>query len=402
MEIYEVSQINAYLKDKFDSDPFLGELCVRGELSNYKVYPSGHHYFTMKDAEGALRCVMFRSSASRLRFRPENGMKVLAIGRITVFPRDGAYQMYCVQMTPDGVGDLHVAYEQLKERLLREGLFDQSHKKPLPEFPHRIAVITSSAGAAVHDILRVLGKRYPLSKVLLLPVRVQGVEAPAEIAGAIRYANRWNIADVILTGRGGGSLEDLWAFNDKRVARAIYDSQIPVVSAVGHEPDVTISDFVADVRAATPSNGAELIAPDRVDLMQRLRGYDSRMLTAMEKQLKLARQRLNAVSSRRVLQSPIHYIQDRRMALDYVHRRLSADAQKMLDRKKQQFVRLTAALDAMSPLKVLGRGYAMIRQEEMVIRSVKQLSTGDRVEFRLSDGTARAEITEIEEESSHG
>ena len=402
MEIYEVSQINAYLKDKFDSDPFLGELCVRGELSNYKVYPSGHHYFTMKDAEGALRCVMFRSSASRLRFRPENGMKVLAIGRITVFPRDGAYQMYCVQMTPDGVGDLHVAYEQLKERLLREGLFDRAHKKPLPEFPHRIAVITSSAGAAVHDILRVLGKRYPLSEVLLLPVRVQGVEAPAEIAGAIRYANRWNIADVILTGRGGGSLEDLWAFNDERVARAIYDSRIPVVSAVGHEPDVTISDFVADVRAATPSNGAELIAPDRVDLMQRLRGYDSRMGAAMEKQLKLARQRLNAVSSRRVLQSPIHYIQDRRMALDYVHRRLSADAQKMLDRKKQQFVRLTAALDAMSPLKVLGRGYAMIRQEKTVVRSVKQLSPGDRVEFRLSDGTARAEITEIEEEPSHG
>ena len=402
MEIYEVSQINAYIKDKFDADPFLGSLCVRGELSNYKVYPSGHHYFTMKDAEGALRCVMFRSSASRLRFRPENGMKVLAIGRITVFPRDGAYQMYCEQMTPDGVGDLHVAYEQLKERLLREGLFERSHKKPLPEFPHRIAVITSSAGAAVHDILRILGKRYPLSKVLLLPVRVQGVEAPAEIAGAIRYANRWKIADVILTGRGGGSLEDLWAFNDERVARAIYDSEIPVVSAVGHEPDVTISDFVADVRAATPSNGAELIAPDRLDLMQRLRGYDNRMASAMEKQLKLARQRLTAAAGRRVLQSPMHYIQDRRMALDYVHRRLSADARQILDRKKQRFVRLTAALDAMSPLKVLGRGYALVRRGETVVRSASQLAPGDRVELRLADGTAQAEITEIKEEHSHG
>ena len=402
MEIYEVSQINAYIKDKFDADPFLGSLCVRGELSNYKVYPSGHHYFTMKDAEGALRCVMFRSSASRLRFRPENGMKVLAVGRITVFPRDGAYQMYCEQMTPDGVGDLHVAYEQLKERLLREGLFERSHKKPLPEFPHRIAVITSSAGAAVHDILRILGKRYPLSKVLLLPVRVQGVEAPAEIAGAIRYANRWKIADVILTGRGGGSLEDLWAFNDERVARAIYDSEIPVVSAVGHEPDVTISDFVADVRAATPSNGAELIAPDRLDLMQRLRGYDSRMAAAMEKQLKLARQRLAAAAGRRVLQSPMHYIQDRRMALDYVHRRLSAAARQTLDRKKQRFVRLTAALDAMSPLKVLGRGYALVRKGETVVRSAAQLAPGDRVELRLADGTARAEITEIKEEQSHG
>lgn len=256
--IYEVSQINAYLKDRFDSDPFLNAICVRGELSNYKVYPSGHHYFTMKDPEGALRCVMFRGSAIRLRFRPENGMKVLAVGRITVYPRDGAYQMYCESLTPDGVGDLHVAYEQLKRRLQDEGLFDQSNKKPLPEFPHRIAIITSSAGAAIHDMLRILGKRYPLSKVILLPVRVQGEEAPAEIAGAIRYANRFRVADVILTGRGGGSMEDLWAFNDERVARAIFESELPVVSAVGHEPDVTISDFVADVRAATPSNGAEL------------------------------------------------------------------------------------------------------------------------------------------------
>ena len=283
--IFEVSQINAYLKDKFDSDPFLGEVCVRGELSNYKVYPSGHHYFTLKDAEGALRCVMFRSSAYRIRFRPENGMKVIAVGRITIFPRDGAYQLYCAGLTPDGVGDLHVAYEQLKSKLLAEGLFDRAHKKPLPEFPHRIAVVTSSAGAAVHDILRVLGKRYPLSKVIILPVRVQGEEAPAEIVAAIRYANQYQLADVILTGRGGGSMEDLWAFNDERVARAIYDSAIPVVSAVGHEPDVTIADFVADVRAATPSNGAELIAPDKLDLQQRLRGYETApawVLAAME------------------------------------------------------------------------------------------------------------------------
>ena len=261
--IFAVSEVNEYIKNMLDTDERLNALFIRGELSNYKVYPSGHHYFTLKDETGALRCVMFRSSAVRLRFRPENGMKVIAFGRITVFPRDGAYQLYCADLTPDGVGDLHVAFEQLKAKLLEEGLFAREHKKPLPPFPHRIAIITSGAGAAIMDMLRILGKRYPLSKVLILPVRVQGAEAPAEIAGAIRYANRWKIADVIITGRGGGSIEDLWAFNDERVARAIYASEIPVVSAVGHEPDVTISDFVADVRAATPSNGAELVAPDK-------------------------------------------------------------------------------------------------------------------------------------------
>lgn len=219
--IYAVSQVNEYIKSMLDCDELLSEIFIRGELSNYKVYPSGHHYFTLKDEAGALRSVMFRSSAVRLRFRPENGMKVIAFGRITVFPRDGAYQLYCGDLTPDGVGDLHVAFEQLKAKLLQEGLFSREHKKPLPAFPHRIAIITSGAGAAIMDMLRILGKRYPLSKVMILPVRVQGAEAPAEIAGAIRYANKYRLADVIITGRGGGSMEDLWAFNDERVARAI-------------------------------------------------------------------------------------------------------------------------------------------------------------------------------------
>ena len=400
--IYEVSQINTYLKDKFDSDPFLGGLCVRGELSNYKVYPSGHHYFTMKDAEGALRCVMFRGSAMRLRFRPQNGMKVLAVGRITVYPRDGAYQMYCESMTPDGVGDLHVAYEQLKAKLQEEGLFDLHHKQPLPQFPHRIAVITSSAGAAIHDILRILGKRYPLSKVILLPVRVQGVEAPPEIVGAIRYVNRWKLADVILTGRGGGSIEDLWAFNDERVARAIYDSEIPVVSAVGHEPDVTIADFVADVRAATPSNGAELIAPDREDLRQRLQSCESRMTAALEKQLKLSRQRLDALAGRRVLQSPKNYIEDRRVTLDRVQEQLTAAARHCFDRKRQRFIRLTASLDAMSPLKVLSRGYSVVRSDTRLVKSVHDVAAGDKLRISLADGTVNAAVTGIQEEENNG
>ncbi len=400
--IYEVSQINTYLKDKFDSDPFLGGLCVRGELSNYKVYPSGHHYFTMKDAEGALRCVMFRGSAMRLRFRPQNGMKVLAVGRITVYPRDGAYQMYCESMTPDGVGDLHVAYEQLKAKLQEEGLFDLHHKQPLSQFPHRIAVVTSSAGAAIHDILRILGKRYPLSKVILLPVRVQGVEAPPEIVGAIRYVNRWKLADVILTGRGGGSIEDLWAFNDERVARAIYDSEIPVVSAVGHEPDVTIADFVADVRAATPSNGAELIAPDQEDLRQRLQSCESRMAAALEKQLKLSRQRLDALAGRRVLQSPKNYIEDRRVTLDRVQEQLTAAARHCFDRKRQRFIRLTASLDAMSPLKVLSRGYSVVRSGTRLVKSVHDVTAGDALRISLADGTVNAAVTGIQEEENNG
>ena len=278
---FTVTELNAHIKQLLDADMLLGNVCVTGELSNYKVYPSGHHYFTLKDAESSLRCVMFRSSAQSLRFRPASGMSVAAVGRIAVYPRDGAYQLYCTRLIPGGVGDLYAAYEQLKEQLQKEGLFDRTHKKPLPQFPQRIAVITSPAGAAVRDIIRVLGKRWPASEVVLLPVRVQGAEAPAEIAGAIRYANRYHVGDLIITGRGGGSIEDLWAFNDERVARAIYDSDIPVISAVGHEPDVTISDFVADLRAATPSNAAELAVPNAEDLREMLRSYDIRMTQAM-------------------------------------------------------------------------------------------------------------------------
>ena len=251
-KVYEVSELNQYIKNILESVPQLDNLLIRGELSNYKIYPSGHHYFTLKDAQGTLRCVMFKGSAMKLKFRPENGIKVIAAGRISVFPRDGTYQLYCTSLSADGVGDLYVAFEQLKEKLYAEGLFDPAHKKPLPLYPQRIAIVTSGAGAAVHDMIRILRRRYPLAKVLLLPVRVQGVEAPPEIVGAIRYANRWKLADVLITGRGGGSIEDLWAFNDERVARAIYESEIPVISAVGHEPDVTISDFVADRRAVCP------------------------------------------------------------------------------------------------------------------------------------------------------
>ena len=275
--VFTVTEVNNLVKLLLDNEPMLQNVCVRGELSNYKMYPSGHHYFTLKDPEGAIRCVMFKGSAMKLRFRPENGMKVVVTGRVTVFPRDGAYQLYCNTMIPEGVGDLAVAFEQLKAKLYAEGLFDPAHKKPLPAYPERIAIVTSSAGAAVHDMIRILRRRYPIAKVILLPVRVQGAEAPPEIAGAIRYADKWRIGDVIITGRGGGSMEDLWAFNDERVARAIYQCETPVISAVGHEPDVTISDFVADARASTPSNAAEIVVPDQAELLRWLRVAGERM-----------------------------------------------------------------------------------------------------------------------------
>jgi len=397
--VFGVSELNGRIKSLLDSDPALGAVYVRGELSNYKVYPSGHHYFTMKDAEGALRCVMFRSSAGKLRFKPENGMKVIAFGRVTVFPRDGAYQLYVSDLTPDGVGDLYAAFEQLKEKLLAEGLFEKRFKKELPRFPEKIAVITSSAGAAVRDIIRVLGKRYPAAKVLVMPVRVQGVEAPPEIVGAIRYANKYKVADLIITGRGGGSIEDLWAFNDERVARAIFESEIPVISAVGHEPDVTISDFVADLRAATPSNAAELAVPDIAELNESLESYRIRGAQALRRELAILRRRLEELSGKRVMQDPKNYIEDRRMLLDYTHRRMLTAAEKKTASSKQRFVALAASLDAMSPLKVLGRGYAIARSAESgaVIRSAEDVRTGDRIRLRLREDELLCRVEECSE-----
>ena len=398
-KIFAVSQINQYIKQQLDGDLLLQDLCISGELSNYKIYPSGHHYFTLKDAEGALRAVMFRGSAGRLRFRPENGMKVLATGRITVYPRDGAYQLYCNSLVPDGVGDLYVAFEQLKAKLQADGLFDPAHKKPLPPYPHRIAIITSSAGAAIHDMLRILNRRYPLSKVMLLPVRVQGAEAPAEIAGAIRYANRWHLADVIITGRGGGSMEDLWAFNDERVARMIYASEIPVVSAVGHEPDVTISDFVADRRAATPSNAAEIVAPDQQELRQRLDAMQLRMLQSLQKQLQVDRRQVQLLSQARVLQDPMNYVLERRTRLAQLQKQLASAMRQRLAAERERFAKRAAALDAMSPLKVLGRGYALVKNGQKLVKSTNDAKPGDRLTLQLSDGTLPAIVARLTEEA---
>ena len=399
--IFSVSEANNFIKALLDAVPQLQTIFVRGEISNYKLYPSGHHYFTLKDEGSALKCVMFRGMAGKLRFRPENGMKVIAFGRIGVFPRDGAYQLYCSELSAEGVGDLHVAFEQLKEKLFKEGLFAPEHKKPLPKYPKRIAIITSSAGAAVHDMLRILNARWPMSEVVLLPVRVQGTEAPAEIAGALRYANRYQVGDLIITGRGGGSIEDLWAFNDERVARAIYDSDIPVISAVGHEPDVTISDFVADLRAATPSNAAELAVPNAEDIRETLRGYDIRMAQAMRKQMTQRRAALENLAGRRVLQSPAAYFDLRRVELDYTRSRLTAAGERWLAARRHDFARCAAALDAMSPLKVLARGYAVATGADgAVLRSAVQAQPGDPIRVQLQDGALHCTVNNRED--AHG
>ena len=385
--IFSVSEANQLVKALLDGEPMLQDILVRGELSNYKMYPSGHHYFSLKDPEGALRGVMFRGQASHLRFRPENGMKVIARGRISVFPRDGAYQLYCDALTPEGAGDLAVAFEQLKARLYAEGLFDPAHKKPLPAYPERIAIVTSAAGAAVHDMIRILNRRYPLAKVILLPVRVQGAEAPPEIAGAIRYADKWKIGDVIITGRGGGSMEDLWAFNDERVARAIYACETPVISAVGHEPDVTIADFVADKRASTPSNAAEIAVPDQLELRRALRGAGERIAQSPVQYLEALRQRLAALAEKRVMTDQLAYVQDRRMELVHLQRRLGDLAGMDVARRREKFSALAASLDAMSPLKVLGRGYAMAQSESgQILKSYRDVRTGDRVSVTLGEG----------------
>ncbi len=409
------SQVGQYLKSMMDRDRLLSGLLVRGELSNYKMYPSGHHYFTLKDGEGALRCVMFRGDAQSLRFRPQNGMQVIAAGRVTVFPRDGQYQMYCARLTPEGVGDLALAFEQLKEKLAREGLFDPGHKKEIPAFPRKIALITSPAGAAVRDMIRILGIRWPLSKVYVIPVRVQGAEAPGEIAAAIRWADARRVADLLITGRGGGSMEDLWAFNEEIVARAIYDTQTPIISAVGHEPDVTIADFVADLRASTPSNAAELSTPDQNEIYAALLGDRERLDRAISLRLARCRQVLDRLAGSRPMTEPASYFREKRLLLDYQSSRLahglrnSASGQRerlgklasalprsgamAIRQRRERLNALAASLDALSPLKVLGRGYAIAqRADGRAVVSAGDVAPDDLLKLTLADGSVDCRV----------
>ncbi len=396
--VLSVTQVNEYIKYLLESAPVLKTVTVRGEISNFtNHYKSGHFYFTLKDEGGLLRSVMFRSSAVRLKFMPENGMRVLATGRISAFVRDGQYQLYCDSMTPDGAGALAVAYEQLKRKLQAEGLFDESRKRPLPAIPERIGIITSPTGAAVRDMIQVTGRRFPMAQILLYPVLVQGEGAPAQLIEALRYFNETRKADVIIIGRGGGSLEDLWAFNNEELVRQIAKSEIPVISAVGHETDFTLCDFAADRRAPTPSAAAELAVPDGAALARRIRQNEEAMCAAMTHQIAILRRALQALSARRAMTSPLTAIEDKRMALLADERALARTAQLLLSAKRSRFAECTAKLRALDPMAVITRGYAAVFSDQgELIRSVKQLDVGDSFCIRLGDGTVRARVTERE------
>lgn len=397
-----VTQLTQYIKLLLDRDEILSQACVRGELSNFKAHSSGHLYFTLKDEGAVISCVMFRSDAVKLRFRPESGMKVILYGRVSLFPKSGQYQIYVTNMQPDGVGALAVAFEQLKRRLHEEGLFDPNHKKPLPRYPERVALVTSPTGAAVRDMIRILGRRWPMAEVVVCPVRVQGEGAAQEIADMLDYVDKHQLADVIITGRGGGSMEDLWAFNEESVARAIWRCQIPVISAVGHEPDVTIADYVADVRAATPSNGAELAVRDSETLQSALRQLQVRMEQAQIQKINRLRQRLDTLSKSRVMRQPNAYLQQQELHLEMLRQRLEHSGEVVLAKNRQRFERTAAKLDALSPLKVLGRGYAMVTREETVIRETAQLKPGDAISVSLSDGTAQCTVNTVQRRNKRG
>lgn len=397
-----VTQLTQYIKLLLDRDEILSQVCVRGELSNYKAHSSGHQYFTLKDEGAVISCVMFRSDAMRMRFRPESGMKVILYGRVSLFPKSGQYQIYVTAMQPDGVGALAVAFEQLKRRLHEEGLFDPAAKKPLPAYPQHIALVTSPTGAAVRDMIRILGSRWPMAEVLVCPVRVQGDGAAEEIAAMLDYVDKHRLADVIITGRGGGSLEDLWAFNEEIVARAIWRCETPVISAVGHEPDVTISDYVADLRAATPSNAAELAVPDCTVLQQTLRQTLLRLEQAERNRISRLSQRLKMLADSRVMKRPDAYLQQQELQLEMLRQRLEHSGADMMNRNMTRFQKTAAKLDALSPLKVLSRGYAMVTCEDTVVRSVQQVEAGQSLSVSLSDGTVQCRAETVQRRKQRG
>lgn len=417
--IYTVTQLNQQIKGMLESNPSFRNIFVQGEISNYKQHTSGHHYMTLKDADGAISAVLFRADAARLRFRLMNGMKVIARGRVSSFPKTGQVQLYLADLMPDGTGALHLAFEQLKSKLYAEGLFDQSHKQEIPRMPHTIALVTSPTGAAVRDMIRILGRRYPLAEVQLWPVLVQGENAAADIAKTIARVNAHGQADVIIVGRGGGSLEDLWAFNEEIVARAIYNSKIPVISAVGHEPDVTIADFVADLRAPTPSGAAELAVPDRGELGILIDREQERLMTALENRLNGLANRLQVQEDRLARCTPAQYVVERRRRTEeliermrlaqlrkidslktgfsYHEKKLRDMPDILLERRRGKLQSLSGQLDALSPLRVLARGFSVVTDaQNKIITDSADLQTGDAVTLRFAQGTAKAQITSVQ------
>lgn len=385
-EIFTVTGLNTYVKDYLEQNQSLHGVYVQGEISNYKKYPSGHHYFSLKDNSSTVRCVMYSFNAQRLRFLPDNGMKVTVLGSVSLYPRDGAFQLYATDIIQEGVGQLQLAFEKLKKQLSSEGLFDVSHKKNIPAFPSKIGVVTSGSGAAVRDIVKILRSRWPLSAVFIVPVKVQGVGSAEEIASAIDFLNHDGSCDLIITGRGGGSIEDLWAFNEEIVAKAIYRSSIPVISAVGHEPDVTISDYVADVRASTPSNAAELAVRNMSDIRQSLSKMSDKLDYLLDKKLTSARGKLQQLAARECLSAPENRIQRERQQLDYYSDKLRNAVQVKLDFARKRLAVREASLLVLNPLNTLNRGYSLVLKNGTVIRSKQLLLSGDEVSLILADG----------------
>lgn len=398
-KILTVSQLNDYVKMLIDSNPMLGNIWVRGEVSNLTFHTSGHLYFSVKDEKSRVSAIMFRTNAVKLKFRPENGMKVVLHGRVSVFPRDGVYQIYVTSIEPDGIGALYIAYEQLRRRLEAEGLFDERIKKALPKIPSAVGVITSPTGAAVRDIINVTARRFPFAKIILFPSLVQGDGAESNLIEGIRYFNSARSADVIIIGRGGGSIEDLGAFNSELLAREIRMSAIPVISAVGHETDYTICDFAADRRAPTPSAAAELAVPDAVELKRKLGNVTARIENLVSREIKHIRERLKLLSESRVLTNPTAYIEDKRVLLVSLSRDIERGLSASVREKKNQYIRISTVLQALSPLKVISKGYsAVFNDEGKLVKSIKDVDNGDHLSFRVSDGVIGAEVTSIIDE----
>lgn len=394
--VITVSQLNFYIKSLLDESPALREIYITGEISNLTDhYRSGHIYLSLKDDKALVRAVMFAGNARHLRFKPEEGMKVIARGRVSVYEATGQYQLYIEDMQPDGIGALNLAYEQLKKKLSAEGLFSEDIKKPIPAYPKRIGVITSPTGAAVQDILNILGRRYPIAEVVFCPVLVQGENASTQLIGAVKRFNKANAADVIIIGRGGGSIEDLWAFNDEKLARTIAESDIPIISAVGHETDFTICDFVADLRAPTPSAAAELATPNMTELLSYFKSVKDSLPAIMQRRIDFEKQELDNLASSKVLLSPDEFINIRKNELDMLSADMIKAFKAILSENQREFVALSAKLDALSPLSVLSRGYSIVQNKNKVIKSAKELNIGQNIMVKLSDGKAECEVKAI-------
>ena len=387
-----VTQLNKYLKDRFDEDENLGAILVKGEISNFKNHYTGHLYFTLKDENSLIKCIMFKSYAERLAFKPKDGMKVMVFGSVSVFERDGVYQIYVKSMMEDGMGDLHEQFEQLKAKLEAEGLFDESHKKPIPLYPKVVGVLTSQTGAVIRDIINVSTRRNPNVYIRLLPVPVQGPGAAEKIAEKIKVMNEKKLADLLIIGRGGGSLEDLWPFNEEIVARAIYDSELPIISAVGHETDFTIADFVADLRAPTPSAAAELAVPDVYELKQKINNYQNRYRLALKKKNELMRLRYEKCMKSRVFTDPLRRIRDMDVTVDSYIQRLENKMKIIHKESQSSYIKLVSKLDTLSPLKTLTRGYSLTEKDNKIVKSAKELEKDDKVKLKFSDGEKDAII----------